>query len=128
PHAWRAQALTGRSYGALEIWIRVTHLGQIGRPGFGVQLLEQRVVARVGLRLRDPARRVPKISELDRRGRAGLLAGRLDIAVTERAPCDLSIDLRPIDPLRAVRALLHHTPRTHCDIGVHCELQNVGRV
>jgi hypothetical protein len=73
--------------------IRVAHLGQIGRPGPGVQLVEKRVVARVGLRLRDPARRVANIAKLDGRGRAGLLAGRLDIAVTERAPRELRIDL-----------------------------------
>ena len=113
---------------ALEVRIRVAHLGQIGRPGLGVQLLEERVVARIGLRLHDPARLVPKISELDRRGRAGLLAGRLDVAVTKLASGELRIDLHPIDPLRAVGALLHDAPRADRDVRVHRELEDVGRV
>ena len=113
---------------ALEIGIRVAHLGQIGRPGLGVQLLEERVVARIGLRLHDPARWVPKIAELDCRGRAGLLAGRLDVAVTKLAPRELRIDLHPIDPLRAVGALLHDAPRADRDVRVHRELEDVGRV
>ena len=113
---------------ALEIGIRVAHLGQIGRPGLGVQLLEERVVARIGLRLHDPARSVPKIAELDGRGGAGLLAGRLDVAVTKLAPRELRIDLHPIDPLRAVGALLHDAPRANRDVRVHRELEDVGRV
>ena len=113
---------------ALEVGIRVAHLGQIGRPGLGVQLVEERVVARIGLRLHDPARLVPKISELDRRGGAGLLAGRLDVAVTKLAPRELRIDLHPVDPLRAVGALLHDAPRANRDVRVHRELEDVGRV
>ena len=50
---------------------------------------------------------VPKISELDRRGRAGLLAGGLDVAVAHLASGEPRIDLHPIDSLRAVGALLH---------------------
>ena len=113
---------------ALEIGIRIAHLGQIGRPRPGVQLLEERVVARVGLRLRDPARRVANIAKLDRRGGAGLLAGRLDVAVTKLAPRELRIDLRPVDPLRAVGALLHDAARADRDVRVHRELEDVGRV
>ena len=91
------RASAGHASGTpFEIGIRVAHLGQIGRPGLGVQLLEERVVARIGLRLHDPARPVANISELDRRGGAGLLAGRLDVAVMKLAPRELRIDLRPL--------------------------------
>ena len=71
---------------------------------------------------------VPKISELDGRGRAGLLAGRFDVAVTNLASGEPRIDLHPIDPLRAVGALLHHAPRADRDVRVHRELEDVGRV
>src|SRR5262245_17285481 len=71
---------------ALEFGIRIAHLRQISRPGFGVQLVEERVVARIRLRLHDPARSVAKIAELDRRRGAGLLTGRLDVAITKLAP------------------------------------------
>src|SRR4030095_7478218 len=89
---------------------------------------EQRVVARVGLRLRDAAGCIANIAKLDGRGGTGLLAGGLDVAVTKLAPGELRIDLAPIDPLHAVRALLHHAPRSNRDVGVHGELQDVGRV
>src|SRR4030095_7649836 len=89
---------------------------------------EQRVVARVGLRLRDAAGCIANIAKLDGRGGTGLLAGGLDVAVTKLAPGELRIDLAPIDPLHAVRALLHHAARTNRDVGVHGELQNVRRV
>ena len=111
-----------------QIGIRVAHLRQIGRPGLGVELFEQRVVARIGLRLHHAARSVPKISELDRRGRAGLLAGRFDVAVTKLASGKPRVDLHPIDPLRTVGALLHDAPRADRDVGVHRELEDVGRV
>src|SRR4030095_3181743 len=89
---------------------------------------EQRVVARVGLRLRDAAGCIANIAKLDGRGGTGLLAGSLDVAVTKLAPGELRLDLPPIDPLHAVRALLHHAARTNRDVGVHGELQNIGRV
>src|SRR4030095_15233887 len=67
-------------------------------------------------------------SELYGRSRAGLLAGRLDVAVMKLAPGELRIDLRAIDPLRAVRAFLHHAPGADRDVRVHRELEDVGRV
>ena len=111
-----------------EIGIRVAHLFQVRRPGPGVELVEERVVARIGFRLHDPARRITKIAELDGRGGARLLAGGLDVAVTKRAPCQLRVDLPAVDPLRAVRALLHDAARANRDVRVHRELEDVGRV
>src|SRR5439155_25424956 len=77
---------------------------------------------------RDPAGSVANVAELDGRGGTGLLAGGPDVAVMNLVPRKLRVDLRAIDPLHAVRALLHHAPRTNRDVGVHRELHNVGRV
>src|SRR4029450_7173946 len=112
----------------VEVRIRVAHLGQISCPGLGGQLLGDGVVSRIGLRLCDPARLVPNVSELYRRSGAGLLAGRFDVAVTKLTTGELRIDLPPIDSLHAVGALLHHAPRADRDVGVHRELEDVGRV
>src|SRR4029079_1943985 len=118
----------GCSCQGLDVRVRVAHLGQVRRPGLGVQLVEERVVAPVGLRTGDPARAVAKIAELDGLGGAGMLAGRLDVAVTQLTARELRIDLSPGDALRAVRALLHHASRANRDVRVHRELDDLGRV
>src|SRR4030095_12985682 len=102
--AHRARAACGASRsGPLQIRVRVAHLGEIGRPRLGVQLLEQRVVARVGLRLRDTAGCIANIAKLDGRGGARLLAGRPDVAVTKLAAPEVRIDLWGDDSLDGAR-------------------------
>src|SRR5688572_16799016 len=83
----------------LELRIRVAHLLQIRRARLGIELLEQRVVARVGFRLHDPAGLISEVAELDGRRRARLLARRLDVTITQLPARQLRIDLRPVDPL-----------------------------
>ena len=64
-----------------QLRIQVPHRRQIRRPRPRVQLGQQRVVALLGLQLRDAAVRIVQVAEDDRLGRAGLLAGGLDLAV-----------------------------------------------
>ena len=56
-------------------------------------------------------------------GRAGLLAGGDDFAVADAAALLLGLDLRGVDALHAVRALLHHAARADGDVGVAHRLE-----
>src|SRR6185436_4141538 len=66
--------------------IDVAQLGQVAGARPGVQLLEQAVVERVGLPLRDLPVALVDVAEGDRLGRAGLLAGGLDAVGRDRLP------------------------------------------
>ena len=68
-----------------QLRVDVPDRREIRRPRPRVQLAEQRVVALLGLQLRDAARRIVQVAEDDRVGRAGLLARGLDLAVADRA-------------------------------------------
>src|SRR5262245_7494348 len=74
------------------------------------------------LQLGDPAVLVGEVAEHDRLGRAGVLAGRRDLAVDEVAALVLGLDLLVLDALHAVRALLHHAAVADRHLGVHHQL------
>src|SRR5207249_2846601 len=73
-----------------------------------------------------PARLVVQVAEHDRLGRAGLLAGRHDLAVADPAALLLGGDPSLHDALHAVRALLHHPAAPHGDVGIVEQLQALG--
>src|SRR5207248_10776084 len=56
--------------------------------------------------------------EHDRVRRAGLLAGGHDFAVADAASLFFGVDLRGVDALHAVGALLHHAAGTRGDVGI----------
>src|SRR5882672_1676806 len=67
-----------------QLRVRVLDLGQVGRARPRVELAQQRVVAVLGLQLRDRARGVVDVAEHDGLRRAHGLAGGLDLAVADR--------------------------------------------
>src|SRR5215210_5846893 len=75
----------------LELGVRVAQPGQVARARPGVELGQQGVVPRVVLGLPHVAGRVVEVAEDDRPGRAGPLAGRLDLVAGDRAA---ALDLR----------------------------------
>src|SRR5262245_1073706 len=85
------------------------------------------VAAFLPLQLRHAAVRVVDVAEYDRLGRAGRLAGGLNLAVPHPAVLDFGRDLGAHDALEAERAFLHHAARTDGDFRVARELQ-AGRV
>src|SRR5438132_9914274 len=91
-----------------ELRVHISHCRQIRRAWPRIQLAEQRVVARLRLELRDAAVRIVLIAEHNRVCRADLLAGGLDFAVADPPILFFRLDLRFVDALHAVRALLHH--------------------
>src|SRR5262245_28997206 len=93
---------------ALELRVHVANRTQVGRAWTRVQLAEQRVVPRLGLQPGDAARRIVQIAEDDRVGGTDLLTRRLDLAVADRTIFFFGVDLRLVDALHAVGALLHH--------------------
>ena len=88
------------------------------------ELAEQRVVARLGLQLRDAAVRIVQVAEHDRLGRAGLLAGGLDLAVADAAVlASRRRSCARVDALHAVGALLHDAAAAHRDVGIAPQLE-----
>src|SRR6185312_1170001 len=71
----------------------------------------------------DAAVRIVDVAEDDRVGRARLLARGLDLPVADSAIVLLRLDLRAVDPLHAVRALLHHAAAADRDVGIARELE-----
>ncbi len=70
--------------------------------------------------------RVVEVAEDDRVGRAGLLAGGTISPSRSVAVLALGLDLRRLDPLHAVGALLHHAAEAHGDVGVVLHLHRLG--
>src|SRR5262249_20937199 len=108
----------GRSRGSdamvrlrLDLGVRVPQPRQVRRARAGVQLSQNPVVPRIGLELGDLALGVIDVAEDDRAGRAGRLAGGDNFAVEDRPILRLRGITRGVDPLDAVRALLHHPAR-----------------
>src|SRR4029077_21085598 len=106
--------------------VRVAQLRQVGGARPGVELLEQAVVERVRL----PAVHLPilllvvQIAEDDGARRAGLLAGGLELPGRDRPLSDLGLDLRLLDALHAVGALLHDAAHAHGDVRVVEQLEH----
>ena len=86
---------------------------QIGRARPRSEFLQQRVVTAIAPQPRDFRVRIVDIAEGNRLGWAGGLAGRDDVAVTERPVLLVGRSMRGLDPLRAIGAFLHDAARTH---------------
>src|SRR5204862_6822011 len=72
---------------------------------------------------RHAAARVVEIAKHDRVRRTRLLARRLNLAVADRPIVLYRFDSRAVDPLHAVRALLHHAAAADADVGIASKLQ-----
>ena len=106
----------------------VRHVGQIGDARTRVELIEDVVAAGFAALPRDLAVGVLEVAELDRAGRAGLLAGRLELPVPHQASLGLRLVLRTVHPLHAEGALLHHALPPNRDVGVQLQVQGVGEL
>src|SRR5262245_13200968 len=106
-----------------KLRVHVANRRQIRRPRPRVELAEQRVVALLALELRDAALGIVDVAEHDRVGRTRLLTRGLDLAVPDLAILFFRFDLRGVDPLHAVGALLHDAAAAHGDVGVSSELE-----
>src|SRR5437016_5880138 len=69
---------------------------------------------------------VVQIAEHDRLRRAGLRAGRCDVAVTHTAVLEARAVLGAPDALHAEGALLHHTLLAYRDVRVEEDVERVG--
>src|SRR5262249_6997417 len=107
--------------GKRGVWIAETR--EVGRARPRAELGEQVVAALLGLCSRDAAFRIVDVSEHDRLGRADLLAGREDLAVSDRTVLLFRFDPRAIDALNAVGALLHDAAAADGDVGIARKLQ-----
>src|SRR5262249_61216958 len=111
----------------LDRRVRVRERGEVRRARPRAELGEEAVRPLVRASLRDPALRVLDVAEDYRLRRAGLLAGRDDLAVADRPVFLLRRDPGAVDALDAVAALLHDPAAAHRDVGVAQELQAFGR-
>src|SRR5690606_450639 len=102
--------------GSAQLRVRVADLREVGRARLGVELGEHAVVQHARLQPRDDRVPVEDVAEGDRLGRAGLLAGGLDLAVTDAPAVELRLQLAGVDALHAVGALLHHAARADGDV------------
>src|SRR5262249_24156619 len=98
--------------------IRVAERGQIRRARPRAELAEQRVVQRTLLETAYRARRIVEVAEHDRLGGTGRRARGHHLTVADPSALLLGVDARGIDPLHAVRALLHHAAASHGDVGI----------
>src|SRR5205807_10291019 len=77
--------------------------------------------------LGDPALRIIDVAEDDGVRRARLLAGRADLAVANAALLLFGLDLRGVDALHAVRALLHDAAAPYRHVRIAAALQAFAR-
>src|SRR5690606_32034907 len=96
--------------------LAMEHLGQVRHRGPHVRHLEHLVTARVALPAHDLGLRILHVAELERARRAGLRAGRHDVAITQRLAADPALVLGTADPLHAEGALLHHAASPDRDL------------
>src|SRR5207249_3354095 len=93
-----------------------------------VQLAEQREIQRLGLERGHLAGGVVEVTEDDRVGWTGRLAGGYDLAVANGAALLLGLDAGPVDALDAVGALLHDAAGADRDVRVAQQAEAVGGV
>src|SRR5262245_20359895 len=128
--AGRISAATGSAGGGVMQSSRGVFLalapdaGEIGDGRTGVEVVQRVVGAARALRggFAHLGLLVLQVSEVDRAGRAGLLAGRLHRAVGgNRLALGLRQHATGLDALDAEGALLHHALRAHRDVRVQHE-------
>src|SRR5690606_20309066 len=108
--------------------VEVADLAEVARTRVRPELREQAVRAVLRAPLRDLRLGVVEIAEDDRAGGAGVLAGGPDVAVLDRLAGALALDLPLLDPLHAVRALLHHAAHADRDVRVVTHALDLGDV
>src|SRR6185369_14133937 len=96
-----------------DLWVRVLQLRQVSRPRSRVQIAEQRIVASVVLQPVDTAVRIVHVAKHDRVGRTNSLTRGDDLAVAHFPVLELCLDLRVLNALHAVSALLHDAATAH---------------
>src|SRR5574337_464398 len=102
--SWAGAAIT---LSLLQLGVHVPHFRQVAGPRSGIQVRQETVASGLGLELGYAAPRIVDVPEDDRLGGAGLLAGGQDLPVPNLATRLLGLDLRRVDALDAVGALLH---------------------
>src|SRR5689334_22264498 len=103
--------------------IRVLHVRQVSRARMRVQLFQQRVIAFARFQLVYAAIWSVDIAEDDHVSRANCLAGGDDLAVTHfPPPFDLCLNLRVLNALHAVGALLHYAAAAHAHFRIALQL------
>src|SRR5690349_16826079 len=106
----------------MDVRVRVFQLRLVTRARPRVQFTEQRIVALVVLQSVDATRRIVHIAEVDRLGRTSSLTRSDDLAVAHFAVFQLRLNLRVLNALHAVSALLHHATTTHTHFGIAHQL------
>src|SRR5262249_41556491 len=98
--------------------VRVADLAEVRGPRPCAELREEAIAPILRAPPGNLALRIAKVAEDDRFGRADLLARRDDLAVLDRFPRPLRLNLGFLYPLDAVRALLHHAAHANSDVRV----------
>src|SRR3954471_1600274 len=110
-----------------QIGARIPDLREVHRARPRAELVEHRVVAVLAAPLHVERLVMVEPPELDRPGRARLLARRHHLAGADVAPLLARGDVGGADPLHAVRALLHHAAAADGDARVVLELPRARR-
>ena len=109
-----------------SVGIRLRSAGQVGRARLGVELVEQRVVARLAssaaVTAASGSLMLPKMSASA--GQACWQAVTISPSRIGRSS-RFGADARVVDALHAVRALLHDAAAAHGDVGVEHHLEHV---
>ena len=96
----------------------IANVRKIGRARARAEMSEQRIVALVGLLPVDRRVLLLKVAEGDRAGRAGALAGGLDLVRSDRPVLAFGGAPRAADALDAIGAFLHDAARAHRDFRI----------
>src|SRR6266508_2028985 len=102
-----------------QLRVGVPDPDQVGGAGPGAELVQEVVAPLAGMPGGHLGLGVAQVPEADGLGRAGLLAGGLDLAVLDAPPGPAGRDALPLDALHAVGAFLHDATRAHRDVRVH---------
>src|SRR5579862_8177369 len=113
---------------AANLRIGIPYARQIRGPRARIQFLEQAVIARLRLELRNAARLVVDVAEDDRFRGARLLARGDDFAVVHGTILFFGLNLRRVDALHAVGALFHHAAAADGDVRIPHAVQARRRV
>src|ERR1051325_5873645 len=104
----------------LRIW--VVDARQVRGAWACVELGEHAVVCGLTFELRHAAVWIVDVAKHDRFDRARLLASRCDLTILHATILFFRLNLRRVDSLHAVSALLHYATTAHCHIRISLEL------
>src|SRR5215472_297047 len=109
-----------------EFRIRIQNFGEVAGARTRVLVGDDLVHALVFVQFRHLARLVVEVAEGDHLRRARLLAGCNDLAIANRAGLLVGFNLRRVDALHEVAALLHDAARSNGDVRIAHRLQALG--